>query len=170
MMSPGLRWRPMTAMDLDGVVEIARLSFPDHFEDRGCFENRLERFEAGCFVLGSDDGAVLGYLVAYPWKGETAPSLNSRIDRLPADADRLYLHDLALHPDVRGGGWTRPMVERLARQGRADGWPVLALVAVNRATAFWEGLGFSVVDEPQVQARLSSYGPDARYMVRALRT
>lgn len=158
----------MTAEDLDGVVEIAHLSFPDHFEDRGCFENRLEAFAAGCFVLGDDDGVVSGYLVAYPWKGATAPPLNSRIEHLPVDADRLYLHDLALHPHARGGGWTRPMVELLAQQAGMDGWPILALVAVNQATAFWEGLGFHVVDEPEVQARLVSYGPDARYMIRGL--
>lgn len=168
MTPPSLRWRSMTPMDLDGVVEIAHMSFPDHFEDRGCFENRLETFSTGCFVLGDDDRSVFGYLVSYPWKGASAPPLNSRIESLPANADRLYLHDLALHPDVRGSGWTRPMVEQLALTAHSDGWPILALVAVNRATAFWEGLGFHVVKDPEVQARLISYGPDARYMVRDL--
>jgi len=165
MTSQSLQWRPMTAGDLDGVVEIAHLSFPDHVEDRSCFENRLETFAEGCFVLGCEKDRIHGYLVAYPWKGESAPSLNSRIERLPDEADRLYLHDLALHPQARGAGWTRPMVEQLVRQARTGGWPILALVAVNQATAFWEGLGFSVVDDQQVQARLASYGPDARYMV-----
>ncbi len=158
----------MTADDIDGVVRVARLSFPDHFESRACFENRLDLYPAGCFVLPDHQGAVSGYLFAYPWKGESAPALNTLIEALPADADRLYLHDLALHPDTRGGGFTRPIVERLADQARADGWPMIALVAVNDAADFWARNGFSVVDSPALREKLASYGEDARYMVRDL--
>lgn len=166
--SSGLNWRPMTAEDIDGVVAVARLSFPDHFESRACFENRLDLCPEGCFTLSDDAGAVKGYLFAYPWKGESAPALNTVIEALPADADRIYLHDLALHPDARGGGFTRPMVERLAGQARADGWPMIALVAVNDAADFWARLGFEAADSPAIRAKLESYGPDARYMVRRL--
>ena len=158
----------MTAGDIDGVVAVARLSFPDHFESRACFENRLDLYPTGCFVLSDDQGAVNGYLFAYPWKGESAPHLNTLIEAIPADADRLYLHDLALHTDTRGGGFTRPIVDRLADQARADGWPMIALVAVNDATAFWERLGFGVTDSPTIRTKLASYGPAARYMVRSL--
>lgn len=158
----------MAATDIDGVVAVARLSFPDHFESRACFENRLDLYPAGCFVLSDLDDAVRGYLFAYPWKGESAPALNTVIAALPTDADRIYLHDLALHPDTRGGGFTRPIVEQLATQARADGWPMIALVAVNDAAAFWARLGFEAVDSPVIRARLESYGPDARYMVRRL--
>ena len=31
----------MTPDDIDGVVGVARLSFPDHFEARACFVERL---------------------------------------------------------------------------------------------------------------------------------
>lgn len=158
----------MTAADIDGVVAVARLSFPDHFESRACFENRLDLCPEGCFALSDDAGAVKGYLFAYPWKGESAPALNTLIEALPADADRIYLHDLALHPDARGGGFTRPMVERLAEQARADGWPMIALVAVNDAADFWARLGFEAADSPAIRAKLESYGPDARYMIRRL--
>lgn len=158
----------MTAADIDGVVEVARLSFPDHFEGRDCFENRLTLYPSGCFSLADPDGAVRGYLFAYPWRGESAPALNTVIAALPSDADRLYLHDLALHPEARGGGWTRPMVEQLAARAGAEGWPMVALVAVNDAAGFWGRLGFDVVDSPAIRAKLLSYGPDARYMTRAL--
>lgn len=156
----------MTAEDIDGVEAVARLSFPDHFESRACFENRLDLYPAGSFVLSDANGAVLGYLFAYPWKGESAPALNTVIQALPADADRIYLHDLALHPDTRGGGFTRPIVERLAEQIRAQGWPMIALVAVNDAADFWGRLDFETIDCPAIRAKLESYGPDARYMVR----
>ena len=41
----------MRPTDIDAVVEVARLSFPDHFEDRACFQNRLALYPRGCFVL-----------------------------------------------------------------------------------------------------------------------
>jgi GNAT superfamily N-acetyltransferase len=165
---PELNWRTMTACDLDAVAEIARVGFPDHFEGRGCFQNRLALNPAGCFVLSDPAGAVGGFLIAYPWRREEIPALDTLIEALPQDADVLYLHDLAITPSKRGGGLSRPIVERLAGQARADGWPALTLVAVNDAVAFWQGHGFVVHDSPALRARLAGYGADARYMVRRL--
>jgi GNAT superfamily N-acetyltransferase len=165
---PGLSWRSMTPADLDAVADIALVAFPDHFEGRDCFENRLALYPEGCFVLAEGEGTPRGYLVAYPWAADSAPALNTLIGSIPAGAAVLYLHDLALHPEVRGGGWTRAIVERLADQARAAGWPALALVAVNDAAPFWERRGFTVVDTPAMADRLAGYGPDARYMTRAL--
>lgn len=163
-----LTWRPMTPGDLDGVVAVAQLSFPDHPEERACFANRLELHPEGCFVLAAEDGPVMGYLVAYPWKLNAAPALNVLIDAIPAEAEVVYLHDLALHPDTRGGGHTRPVVERLAEQAKAAGWPAVALVAVNDASTFWARNGFEVQNPPGMAEKLASYGDDARYMVRPL--
>lgn len=164
---PGLTWRPMTAADLDGVAAVAAVGFPDHFEDRACFENRLALHPQGCFVL-ADGARIAGYLIAYPWRAEAAPALNARIEAIPDDAAVMYLHDLALLPETRGGGWTREIVERLADQARAAGWPSLTLVAVNDAAGFWSRHGFQAREAPGMAAKLASYGPDARYMTRAL--
>lgn len=163
-----LAWRAMTPADLDGVVAVAQLSFPDHPEERACFANRLALHAEGCFVLAADNGPVMGYLVAYPWRRNAAPALNVLIDAIPADAEVLYLHDLALHPDARGGGRTGPVIERLAEDAKAAGWPALALVAVNDAAAFWGRNGFEVQTPPGMAEKLASYGADARYMVRPL--
>lgn len=163
-----LIWRSMTPDDLDGVVEVAQLSFPDHPEERACFANRLGLHPEGCFVLAAEDGPVMGYLVAYPWRLNAAPPLNVLIDAIPADAEVLYLHDLALHPDTRGGGHTRPVIERLAEQAGDAGWPAVALVAVNDASAFWGRNGFEVQTPPGMAEKLASYGDDAHYMVRPL--
>lgn len=165
---PRLDWRPMTATDLDAVAEIAAVGFPDHFEGRDCFGNRLALNPSGCFVLADGSGAARGYLVAYPWRAESAPALNTLIEAIPADAAVMYLHDLALHPDARGRGLSRPVVERLASDAAAAGWPALALVAVNEAAPFWEGHGFEVAGTPGMAAKLASYGSDARYMIRRL--
>ncbi|UQV17059.1 GNAT family N-acetyltransferase [Brevundimonas albigilva] len=168
----GLDWRAMRPEDIDAVVEVARLSFPDHFEDRACFENRLALYPRGCFVLagaGAEDGAepARGYLIAYPWRADAAPALNTVIEGLPAQAEVLYLHDLALDPRARGGR-TGAVIERLAEQAAEDGWPALALVAVNAASGFWARHGFEPRDPPGMAQKLASYGEDARYMVRTL--
>lgn len=169
----GLDWRAMRPEDIDAVVEVARLSFPDHFEDRACFENRLALYPRGCFVLagaGAEDGAepARGYLIAYPWRADAAPALNCLIEGLPVDAEVLYLHDLALHPEARGGGVTGAIVRRLAKQAVEDGWPTIALVAVNDAAGFWARHGFQIRDTPDMAGKLAGYGADACYMVRPL--
>lgn len=165
---PALTWRPMRVDDLDAVTAIAAIGFPDHFEGRDCFENRLALYPAGCFVLADPDDAPRGYLVAYPWRADSAPALNTLIEAIPADAMVMYLHDLALHPAARGRGASHAIVERLATDASAASWPELALVAVNAASPFWKRHGFSVVETPAMTAKLASYGPDARYMVRRL--
>ena len=161
-----LNWRPMTKADLDGVVEVAKVSFPDHPEDLACFDNRLALNPEGCFVLSDDQGGVHGYLVAYPWVRNSAPSLNTLIASLPVEPEVVYLHDLALHPSTRGGGYTRTVVEALAEQTRVAGFQRLSLVAVNNAAGFWERNGFKVMNPEGMAAKLASYGDDARYMER----
>ena len=60
------------------------------------------------------------------------------------------------------------MVEALAERAGGAGWPALALVAVNDAAGFWRRHGFEAREAPGMAAKLASYGPDARYMVRPL--
>jgi ribosomal protein S18 acetylase RimI-like enzyme len=158
----------MRPADIDAVVEVARLSFPDHFEDRACFQNRLALYPRGCFVLAYGEAPARGYLIAYPWRADSAPPLNTVIEGLPADPDLIYLHDLALHPQARGGGVTGAVVERLAEQAAEDGWPAIALVAVNDAVGFWSRHGFKERETPGLAEKLASYGSDARYMMRDL--
>lgn len=164
---PELDWRPMASSDLDGVVEVAAIAFPDHFEDRACFANRLALCPQGCLVL-EDEAGVAGYLFAYPWKAGSAPALNSVLPQIPAAADVLYLHDLALHPRVRGRGASRTAMDRVLALTRSGGWSTVALIAVNDAADFWRGHGFEVHKDADMAVKLASYGPDARYMVRSL--
>jgi GNAT superfamily N-acetyltransferase len=156
----------MQASDIDGVVAVARVAFPDHFEARACFEERLALFWQGCFVLGCG-GSVKGYLIAYPWPLGSIPPLDSLLGGLPADRDAFYLHDLALHPQVRGQGHARPIVERVIKALRDAGGSRVALVSVNDTLSFWRGMGFVPVDgDAGVARKLASYGDGARYMVR----
>lgn len=165
---PEATWRVMTMADVDGVACVAAAAFPHHFERRDCFENRLKLFPQGCFVLDSASG-VAGYLIAYPWAFGAIPPLNSLIDRLPDTNETIYLHDLALRPEVRGQGHARPIVERLVQAGRKLGASKIALVSVNGSLAFWQGLGFApVIHDAALRDKLQTYGDGARYMIREI--
>ena len=166
--SVSLDWRPMTPDDLNGVVKVAHLSFPEHFEGYDCFEERQRLAPEGAFVLSSPEGDIRGYLVAYPYPRHAAPPLNSLIGQVPSGVDNLYLHDLAMHPDTRGGGYTRAIVERLAEEAKAAGWPRISLVAVNNASGFWARMGFVPQNPPGMAEKLATYGEDAVYMEREL--
>lgn len=157
----------MTPEDLDGVCAVAAVAFPDHFEARDCFADRLALHPEGCRVLG-DGPDVLGYLIAYPSRRGSIPPLNSRMAARYADADVLYLHDLALRPEARGGGHARQAIQTLIEQAKGDGWPAVALVAVNDAGPFWARHGFVADPSPELRAALAGYGPHARYMLRPL--
>lgn len=156
-----MRWRAMAPDDLDGVVAVARVAFPEHPEDRACFAERLALAPASCFVLEGEDG-VAGYLIAYPWPLEAIPPLDTLLGGLPETRETWYLHDLALLPEVRGGGYARSGLDLLF--GRIDA--PIALVSVNESAAFWQAQGFVPQDSPALRAKLASYGPGAHYMVR----
>jgi len=158
----------MTPHDIDGVVRVAASAFPDHFEGRACFEERLALFPQGCFVLASDEG-VAGYLIAYPQEIGTIPPLNSLLHGLPDRRDALYLHDLALHPAARGQGLTRFLLDRLLDVAGAMNARWIHLVAVNGSDGFWRAMGFTAVeDDPAIAAKLRSYSDRSSYMIRDL--
>lgn len=159
-------WRLMRSDDIEGVVAVAAACFPEHFEARACFVERHALYPRGCFVLLSGQG-VSGYLIAYPQPFGSIPPLNSLLGTLPQSSDALYLHDLAVHPDARGGGLTRPIVSRLITSARGSDFRMIHLVSVNGSAPFWSRLGFSAVDTTaEMTRKLQSYGEGATYMAQ----
>lgn len=160
------KWRSMDMADLDQVVGVARIAFPDHPEDAACFAERLSLYPAGCRILADEHHRIVGYGIAYPWMANDAPALNALIGAIPDAPALLYLHDLALMPDARGDGAATRFVEWLAGHAQCNGWDAIALVAVNHAAGFWLRHGFVVDESAEMAGRIGGYGDDARYMVR----
>jgi ribosomal protein S18 acetylase RimI-like enzyme len=154
-----MRWRAMAAADLDGVVTVAAVAFPDHPEGRACFAERLALAPDSCWVLAEGE-RVAGYLIAYPWPLGEIPPLDTLLGGLPEAPGAWYLHDLALLPEARGQGYAAAGLSLLFAAAHAP----IALVSVNDYAAFWVGHGFVA----QPSAKLKSYGPHARYMVRSV--
>lgn len=164
----GYEWQPMTTDDLDGVDAVARQTFPDHFEEPERFEERLALGQKYCAVLRRPDGAVCGYLLAYPSPFAKLSALNAPIGSSGQNADAVYISDLAVLPEARGSGVTHGVIDRTVRLAKEDSFRAITLVAVNRSVAFWTRHGFQVEERPDFHLTLASYGSDARFMVRDL--
>lgn len=153
----------MRATDLPALCAIADLVHPDHPESSEALASRLTRFPAGCFLAEGKPG-MFGYCLSHPGQIGQPPPLDSVLTELPAGADCLYLHDLALIPAARGRGLGEAMVEMLATVARAHGLDRIALTAVSGSWGFWERQGFHRTACPA----LASYGHAAVYMVKPL--
>jgi len=159
------QWRPMAVNDIDGVVVVAAHAFPNHFEARSCFEERLALFPPGCFVLASGS-AVSGYLIAYPQVIGVVPPLNSSVGVLPSSREAIYLHDLALLPGARAQGHAERGINELLESVIAMGSKIVHLVAVNGSAPFWAKLRLSLRSTATSAAmgmmRSIWYGPSPR--------
>jgi ribosomal protein S18 acetylase RimI-like enzyme len=157
-------WRPMRAGDLPDVERISAIVHPRYPEREEVPVERLRLFPDGCLIAARGD-ATIGYAIAHPGVLGRPPALDTLLGALPDDADCLYIHDVALLPEVRGLRFGEALTAILAEVAQRHGFARLALTAVNNSTAFWSRQGFTTAP---IKKSLASYGDDAAYMVRML--
>ncbi|MFT3784489.1 MAG: GNAT family N-acetyltransferase [Nibricoccus sp.] len=166
-MNPGLSWQRLTQSDLGVVVATAsqiHIGLPERPE---VFEEKWRLFPAGCFKLADRD-KLAGYGFSHPWRFGEVPQLDDFLQRLPADADCLYLHDAVVLPAYRGQGAAVEFI-RIAKNLAAEKQlRHLAMVSVYGTSVFWGGMGFKLETKPELTAKLQSYGPTAKYMTCAI--
>ncbi len=158
----------MTAADLPEVSRIGAFVHPAFPESDAVFDERFRLFPEGCRVAQAPEGVTIGYAVAHPARLFEPPALDTLLRQLPAEANCLYVHDVALLPAARGGGLGRSIVGELMALARRSGLHCLALTAVNGSAAWWQRRGFLRLqpEPPELIGKLSSYGADAAYLVR----
>ncbi|WP_298242124.1 GNAT family N-acetyltransferase [uncultured Bradyrhizobium sp.] len=160
-------WRPARVSDFRAIVAIAAQIHPDLPERPEVFMEKMQLYPPGCRVLASED-TVDGYGLAHPWTRHKIPQLDGFLERLPEHADCLYVHDVAVLPDRRGGV-ARDYIAEIAELARASGITTLALVSVYATRPLWERLGFrAVTADAALRGKLASYGEGATYMLRDL--
>jgi len=147
----------MLVADLDAVVRVAAVVHAGHPERREVLAERLALFPAGCLAT---DG---GYAITHPTLLGAPPALDTLLGALPARADTLHIHDIALLPAMQGRGLGGTALRALLALAVRSALANLSLVAVNGTPPYWARFGF--VDAP-ASAGLASYGKEARYMVR----
>lgn len=170
-LTPNLKdvaWRAMTAYDLEAVADIAGVVHPDFYESPEVLAERQQLYRNGCYLLEIGLKPA-GYVLSHPWREGTLPALNEPLGAIPDNASTYYIHDLALLPVARRIGAASHIVAALVKHAEFGGFATMSLVAVNGSQGFWEKHGFAVADSPDLVAKLESYAPDARLMVRSLR-
>ncbi|MCK1394631.1 GNAT family N-acetyltransferase [Bradyrhizobium sp. 1] len=160
-------WRPARVSDLPAISAIATRIHPGLPERPDVFAEKMRLYPDGCRALVTAD-EIVGYGLAHPWMQLRIPPLDDFLERLPDDADCLYVHDVAVLPDFRGGA-SRAYVVDVEGLARASGIAMLALVSVYATRPLWERFGFRpVIADAKLRAKLVSYGDSATYMLRDL--
>lgn len=157
----------MTEADLPAVLDIAGRVHVNYPEDEAVVVERFQLYPAGCAVLAFGHG-LAGYALTHPWRYGAPPTLNMKLGAIPPRPTTYYVHDLALLPETRGTGAGAAMANAILAHARATGYDNASLVAVNGSVPFWSKVGFEVVDDPALAAKLMTYDGDARFMVRKM--
>ncbi|WGD55817.1 GNAT family N-acetyltransferase [Bradyrhizobium sp. CB1650] len=159
-------WRHAHAPDLPAISAIATRIHPALPERPEVLADKMRLCPDGCLVLAREN-EIVGYGLAHPWSQHQIPPLDGFLEKLPDDADCLYVHDVAILPAVRGGGAARAYVAAIERLARSSGIATLALVSVYGTRSMWERLGFQALPADAVLRRkLACYGEGATYMLR----
>lgn len=124
--------------DIDQLIAIEELCY-DHPWPREAFEEAIERDDVGISLVAEDEGLIVGFLSGM------------------AVVDEFRLHNIAVHPDFRGRGVGRGLieaVESLCRQ--RDFRRILLEVRKGNEAArrLYLGLGFEAAG-----TRKDFYGP-----------
>lgn len=160
-------WRPARASDLAAIGAIAARIHPALPERAEVLAEKMRLCPDGCGVLDTDQG-IVGYGLAHPWMQYRIPPLDGFLQELPDGADCLYVHDVAVLAEFRGGV-VRAYVADIEKLARTSGIATLALVSVYGTRPLWERMGFlAVTADAELRAKLASYGDGATYMLRDL--
>lgn len=167
MKLPGVAWRALTGYDLPAVEEIAAAVHPNFPESAEVLAEKLRLYHNGAYLLEVNERPA-GYVLSHPWRLDDLPALDRLLGALPADPDTYYIHDIALLPVARRIGAASFIVEALAKHAAAHGFASVSLIAVNGSIGFWEQHGFAIEDRSEFGAKLATYEPTARLMLRRL--
>ncbi|MEO0073831.1 MAG: ribosomal protein S18-alanine N-acetyltransferase [candidate division WOR-3 bacterium] len=121
----GFRIRRMTEDDLDQVVAIENVSFPNPWR-RSFFASDIAKPESLCIVAESGDDRVVGYLIAWGW-------------------DEIHLANVAVAAEWRRQGIGRELMTAMIRWALERGASSIYLEVRESnlaAQRFYTGLGF----------------------------
>ena len=162
--TPSLVIRPLTTADVNQVLELQELAYAQNYLESA--ESFTVKIAAGPETCSGAwfDGRLVGYLVAVPLDRDEPLSLNStHIQPTPmAEAQVLYIHDLAIHPERRKTGLGDVLLVHLYESAIRYGIEAYSLVAVQNSSGYWAQRGFT----PQEGPPAIGYGPEAVRMSR----
>lgn len=157
--------RLMLQGDLDAVLRVQAQCYPPEMnEPRAVLAQRLQACPDTAWVALDAQEQVAAYLVAYrSVQGRVTPLGHPFAD--DAQANVLYLHDLAIGQALRGQGVAHGLIQVARAWATSQGYQGLALVSVNDTVAFWQGHGLEITTlDAAGQTALATYPGRAVYM------
>lgn len=127
---------------------------PDHLLEPATIR-RMREADLHAVLVAADAAGVCAYVFAYPSRLGAVTPLNAGFAPV-ADAETLYIHDLAVHPRAHQRGVGRLLARSLLGAASSEGLRHGALVAMPQARPFWERLGFAATDAGEGRAVLAS--------------
>ncbi len=156
--------RLLVVDDVSHIVQLQHRAYASNYlEDADSFLAKITASPLTAFGAWHNNQLV-GYLVAVLMHDHEGLDLNtSYIPAVPmAEAQRVYIHDLAVHPDFRGTGLADTLLECLDAAVTSAPIVEYLLVSVQGSHGFWEKRGFVVSSDPVP----NGYGPEAVLMLR----
>ena len=159
--------RPLLPEDLAEVTRIQEECYRDDLiEASDSFAAKISARPGFCF-MAEQEGVAQGYVIALPWVSGQTLELDSSDYAVPANADCIYVHDVAVCPPARSLGAAGQLLETVINAAEENGFKRICLVAVQGAASYWHRHGFEVVTlDAAAHQKLARYGDGARYMVR----
>lgn len=154
------QWRSAIADDASRIAALARAELGDYGETADLYAERIVLSPEGCWVLADGD-AVIGHCISHPWHRLAPPTMHALLGNLPPSADCWYLHDVVVAPAARGIRAVERLLPILDDIAARRGVPVLALIAVGGADAYWVRQGFIAAP-----GGAAGFGAGAVYMER----
>ncbi|MDD5502980.1 MAG: GNAT family N-acetyltransferase [Candidatus Thermoplasmatota archaeon] len=159
-----LRWLPLLPQDLESVNKIALQVHPGLPERPEVFKEKILLFPEGCRKLMSGT-KIVGCGISHPWTLNSIPPLDSFLKQLPSKPDCIYAHDIAILPEARGKGASAQYMEYIKNLALEMGISHLAGVSVYGTYILWKRFGFKIVENADLNKKLASYGPSAKYII-----
>ena len=156
--------RTQTAHDIQAILDIQAACYPADFIESAATLQRKQALAPATSWMIEIEGQAVCYLFCHSWHSDTPPALGKKLAQLPANADRFYIHDLAILPAGRGKKLADQLIEHALNWARHLGFRQAMLVAVLGAESFWRKHQFSGTPNRQ----LSGYGEGAVCMQRQL--
>lgn len=156
------QWRPAIVADAPRIAALARAELGDYGEAADLYAERIGLSPEGCWVLADGD-AVIGHCISHPWHRLAPPAMHALLGDLPPSADCWYLHDVVVAPAARGTKAVERLLPILGDIAARRNIPVLALIAVGGADAYWARQGFIAAP-----GGAAGFGKDAVYMERVV--
>ena len=142
-----IRLRRLTPADLPALHELEADAYaPELHESDAAFLQLIRLYPEGALGYFDADG-LCGYAFAAPCRAGTTLALRTPIDAIAADADTLYIHDVAVAARCRGRGIGGRLATALLALAAARGFTRSELVSVQGSAPFWRRFSFAPLYE-----------------------